>query len=87
MSELVGRPFFLSVHFAVAESARFARLTQQNRQQYAEAEREKPQRRRGGTKRALEARKACGVARVEAHPILMTTFEQQEDARGDCTVK
>ena len=78
---------FLSVHFAVAEPTRFARLTQQNRQQYAEAEREKPKRRRGGAKRTLETREAYGVARVEAHPILMATFEQQEDARGDYTVE
>ena len=67
--------------------SRFVPLAQQNRQKYPEAEREKPERRRGGAKRALEAREAYGVARIEAHPILMATFEQQEDARGDCAVE
>src|SRR4029077_16637394 len=67
--------------------SRFVPLAKQNRQKYPEAEREKPERRRGGARRALEAREAYGVARVEAHPILMATFEQQEDARGDRAVE
>jgi hypothetical protein len=67
--------------------SRFVPLAQQNRQNYPEAEREKPERRRGGARRALEAREAHGVARVEAHPILMAMFEQQEDVRGDCAVE
>ena len=67
--------------------SRWVPLAKQNRQEYAEPEREKPQRRRGGAKRALEAREAYGVARVEAHPILMATFEQPEDARGDRAVE
>jgi hypothetical protein len=79
--------FLIGILLAGGFASRFGRLAKQNRQEYAEAEREKPQCGRGGTKRALEAREAYGVARVEAHPILMSTFKQEEDARGDRSVE
>ena len=63
-----------------------SRLTQQNRQEHAEAEREEPKRRGGCASRASEARFARGKTRIEPHPVLMATFEQEENGGCDRAV-